>query len=219
MLTCPDGRLRDFNLRGPMFEIPFLNQRIDVVEEPLKFLAWEEQPNTLHIFDYPMLFPTEYLVRYFRTINFTSMMSQYDQTTRTHHMQRSLDMFLNESHMWLVKSRLGVTLSDYLILNVSREDTLKDTLDQLWGLERRMLLKPMKVKMGQHEGEFGADHGGVTYEFFRVVLSEAFKPDHGGFAYTYCTLDSTDTTRHVHAGPADAHDLVSAQHSGARLEV
>jgi hypothetical protein len=162
-----------------MFDIPFFNERLDTVEDPLKFLSWEEQPNSIHILQFPMLFPVEYLVRYFRTINFTNMMAQYDQTTRTHQMQRSLEVFLREPHVWLIKSRMKVTLSDYLILNVSREDPLKDTLDQLWGLEKRMLLKPLKVKMGQHEGEFGADHGGVTYEFFRVVLGEAFKPDYG----------------------------------------
>jgi hypothetical protein len=165
-----------------MFEIPFFDERMDNVENPLKFLTWEEQPNTLHILQYPMLFPAEYLVRYFRTVNFTSMMTQYDQTTRTHQMQRSLEMFLQDPHLWLIRNRMGVTLSEYLILNVSREAPLKDTLDQLWGLEKRMLLKPLKVKMGQDEGELGADHGGVTYEFFRVVLSEALKPDHGGFS-------------------------------------
>jgi hypothetical protein len=33
--------------------------------------------------------------------------------------------------------------------------------------------------MGHKEGEVGLDHGGVTYEFFRVVLSEAFRPENG----------------------------------------
>jgi hypothetical protein len=182
LLTEIDWSFEPLNLRASMFEIPFFDERMDNVENPLKFLTWEEQPNTLHILQYPMLFPAEYLVRYFRTVNFTSMMTQYDQTTRTHQMQRSLEMFLQDPHLWLIRNRMGVTLSEYLILNVSREAPLKDTLDQLWGLEKRMLLKPLKVKMGQDEGELGADHGGVTYEFFRVVLSEALKPDHGGFS-------------------------------------
>jgi hypothetical protein len=182
LLTEIDWSFEPLNLRASMFEIPFFDERMDNVEDPLKFLTWEEQPNTLHILQYPMLFPAEYLVRYFRTVNFTSMMTQYDQTTRTHQMQRSLEMFLQDPHLWLIRNRMGVTLSEYLILNVSREAPLKDTLDQLWGLEKRMLLKPLKVKMGQDEGELGADHGGVTYEFFRVVLSEALKPDHGGFS-------------------------------------
>lgn len=162
-----------------MFQLPFLNERIDVATEPHKFLDWEAQPNTLHIFQYPCLFPTEYLVAYFRTINFTSMMTQYDSTTRAHQLQSQLHVYLREPHRWLAQSLLKVTLNDYLVLDVSREQPLKDTLDQLWGLSRRMMLKPLKVKIGREEGEIGLDHGGVTYEFFRVVLSEAFRPEHG----------------------------------------
>lgn len=162
-----------------MFEIPFFNEQIDTIGEPLRYLQWEQQTNVLHLFQHPYLFPAEYLVNYFRTINFTTMMAQYDNTTRTKQMKLSLSMFLNKPHLWRVNDRMKVTLSEYLVLDVSREDPLRDTLDQLWGMERRQLLKPLKVKMGQHEGEVGADHGGVTYEFFRVVLSEAFKPDHG----------------------------------------
>lgn len=74
---------------------------------------------------------------------------------------------------------MKVTFDDYLVLDVSREHTLEETLNQLWGQERRMLLKPLKVKMGLEAGEVGLDQGGVTYEFFRVVLSEAFKPGTG----------------------------------------
>ncbi|KAL5118923.1 hypothetical protein ACEQ8H_003246 [Pleosporales sp. CAS-2024a] len=173
------------NVLPLMFKIPFFNQRFNAVEEPVKYLEWEEQPNTLHILQYPDLFPEHYLVRYFRTINFTSMLTQYDHTTRTNQLRGLLQKFLRDSHMWLIRYRMDVTLTDYLVLNVRREEPLKDTLDQLWGLEKRMLLKPLKVQMGSGEGELGADHGGVTYEFFRVVLSEAFQPDHGMF-----TLDT-----------------------------
>ncbi|KAF1845100.1 ubiquitin-protein ligase E3A [Cucurbitaria berberidis CBS 394.84] len=169
------------NLRPNMFEIPFFNERLDIEVEPFRFVDWEEQPNTFHIFQYSNLFPAQHLVAYFRTINFTSMVAQYDHATRIHQMHRSLDMFIREPYWWLIKSRMRVTLRDYLVLDVSRENPLKDTLDQLWGQEKRMLLKPLKVKMGQREGEVGLDHGGVTYEFFRVVLSEAFKPDNGMF--------------------------------------
>jgi hypothetical protein len=159
--------------------MPFLNDRLDAVEECVQFLSWQEQPNALHILQYPALFREEDLVKYFRTINFDSMMAQYNHTTRMHQMRGLYDKFLQEPHVWLIKSRMKVTLKSYLIMNVSRKHPLRDTLDQLWGLEKRMLLKPLKVQMGADEGEVGADHGGVSYEFFRVVLSEAFKPDHG----------------------------------------
>jgi hypothetical protein len=196
-----------------MFEIPFFNERLDPIEEPMKFLNWTEQPNTLHILQYPALFPAECFVKYFRTINFTSMMTQYDQTIRTHQMQGRLENFVRQPHNWLIRSRMKVSLSDYLILNVSREDPLKDALDQLWGLEKRMLLKPLKIKMGQYEGEVGADHGGVTYEFFRVVLGEAFKPDHGKYP-SLSLAEASNISRHVHRRSANTNDLVSTQHLG-----
>lgn len=218
-LTSTDNSRSNLRLRPEMFEIPFFNERFDAVEEPVKFLDWQEQPNTLHILQYPALFPDEYLVRYFRTINFTSMMEQYNQTIRTKQMRGLLQMFLRDPHNWLIKNRMKVTLSDYLFLNVSRENPLKDTLDQLWGLEKRMLLKPLKVQMGAEEGELGQDHGGVTYEFFRVVLSEAFKPDHGMYTTSSTRLHAVNNTRHVHARSADAHDMVSTRLSRTHLEV
>lgn len=180
-----------------MFELQILNERLNPVQEPAAFIARENQPNTLHVMQYPCLFPTQYLVAYFRTINFSEMMKHYDHTMRTQQMQSSLKIFLREPYWWVIKRRMKVTLSEYLVLDVSREEPLKDTLDQLWGQDKRMLLKPLKVKMGHDQGEIGVDHGGVTYEFFRVILGEAFEPRHGtyigAFSWTYF-----DFTRHVH---------------------
>lgn len=152
---------------------------MDVVDDPVKYLDWQPQRNILHVLQYPELHPTDYLVRFFRVINLTSMMAQYDHTQHTQQMLRQLDRILREPYLYMIKHRLKVTLNDYLVLDVSREEPLKDTLDQLWKQERKMLLKPLKVKLGQQEGEVGLDHGGVSYEFFRVVLSEAFVRDYG----------------------------------------
>ncbi|XPS69623.1 hypothetical protein M3J09_001885 [Ascochyta lentis] len=172
---------RRLNLWSQMFRIPYLNEHLHKINDPVKFLDWKLQPNVLHILQYPELHPTDYLVRFFRTINLTSMVAQYDHTQHVQQMLRTLDVVLREPYLYMIKHRLKVTLNDYLVLDVSREEPLKDTLDQLWRQERKMLLKPLKVKLGQHEGEVGLDHGGVTYEFFRVVLSEAFAPDYGMF--------------------------------------
>lgn len=152
---------------------------MNAVNDPVEYLKWKPQPNILNVLQYPELHPTDYVVKFFRVVNLTSMMSQYNHTQHTQQMLRQLDHVLCEPYLYLIKRRLKVTLNDYLVLDVSREQPMKDTLDQLWRQERRMLLKPLKVKLGQHEGEVGLDHGGVTYEFFRVVLGEAFAPDYG----------------------------------------
>lgn len=162
-----------------MFEMPIFNEHLNPVNEPAAFLAWKNKPNTFHILQYSFLFSAQHLVAYFRTINFSEMMKHYDHTMRTQQMKASLKMFLREPYWWVIKNRMKVTLSEYLVLDVSREEPLKDTLDQLWGQDKRMLLKPLKVKMGHGEGEIGVDHGGITYEFFRVILSDAFQPHHG----------------------------------------
>lgn len=218
-LTDTDSRQQALYLNSKMFEMPILHERIDTVNEPINYLAWEHQPNTLHIFEYPCLFSKQHLVAYFRTINFTEMMKQYDHTMRTHQMQRSLEMFLQEPYWWEIKRRTKVTLSDYLVLDVSREEPLKDTLDQLWGQDKRMLLKPLKVKMGHKEGEVGLDHGGVTYEFFRVVLSEAFRPENGELYFDDYTNSFTKFIRYVHNRSADTYDVVSTTKSGTQMEV
>lgn len=180
-----------------MFRIPYLHEHMNAVDEPVKFLDWKPQPNTLHVLEYPELHPTEYLVRFFRVINLTSMMAQYDHTQHTQQMLRQLDSIIREPYLYMIKHRLKVTLNDYLVLDVSREQPLKDTLDQLWRRERKVLLKPLKIKLGQQEGEIGLDHGGVTYEFFRVVLGEAFAPDYGKHIHIW-RASKANSTRHVH---------------------
>ncbi|KAF2468522.1 uncharacterized protein BDR25DRAFT_304945 [Lindgomyces ingoldianus] len=169
------------NLRTNMFHIPYLNEHLDLVKEPMKFLSRGPTINSFHLLQCPFLFTPRDLVAHFRTINFTRMYKQFEETERAMHLQRELDPFLREPYWWLIRSRLKVTFTDYLVLDVRREHALEDTLNQLWGQEKRLLMKPLKVKMGQQEGEVGLDQGGVTYEFFRVVLSEAFNPDKGMF--------------------------------------
>jgi hypothetical protein len=170
-----------------MFYIPYLNERIDAVHGPIEFLTFQPCPNSAHILEYPFLFPQEYLVGYFRTINFTTMLTQFDQSTRTVNLQNRLEELYNHRYDRLLRNQLKVPFKDYLVLQISRDNALKETLDQLWGQEKRMLLKPLKVRLGTLEGEVGFDQGGVTCEFFRFVLSEAFKAENGKLDYPHLT--------------------------------
>ncbi|CAI6315465.1 unnamed protein product [Periconia digitata] len=169
------------NLRKNMFHIPYLNKRMNAAEVPNKFLSWEDQPNTLHLLRLPFLFKDNYIVAYFRTINFTIMSNQFLQATRSTELRNRFDSFISAARMQQVDELLQVTADEVLQLKVTRENQLEQTLDQLWGQEKRMLLKPLKVRLGTSEGEYGLDQGGVTYEFFRLVLKEAFQPQTGMF--------------------------------------
>jgi hypothetical protein len=217
-LTIADENQRQLNVWSRAFRIPYLHEHMNAVEDPVKYLDWKQQPNTLHLLQYPELHPTDYLVKFFRVINLTSMMAQYDHTQHTHQMMRQFDSVLREPYLYIIKKRLKVTLNDYLILDVTREQPLKDTLDQLWKQERTNLLKPLKVKLGQQEGEVGLDHGGVTYEFFRVILGEAFAQDYGK-QIENCLLDVADVIRNVHVRPQDTDDLVPTRLPRTSMEV
>ena len=63
------------------------------------------------------------------------------------------------------------------------------------------------------------EHGGVTYEFFRVVLSEAFRPENGELYFDDYTNSFTKFIRYVHNRSADTYDVVSTTKSGTQMEV
>ncbi|KAF1956918.1 hypothetical protein CC80DRAFT_592942 [Byssothecium circinans] len=173
--------MSDLNLQEDMFSIPYLNEHIDTTKEPTAFLDWEERPNSFHLFQFPFLFKDAYLVAYFRAINFNRMFDQFQQAGRTSHLEQRFSVLLDDIHRQILNDRIRVTTDDFLRLDVHRDDPLKQTLDHLWGREKRMLLKPLKVEIGKGQGEVGLDQGGVTYEFFRIVLGEAFTPANGLF--------------------------------------
>ena len=163
-----------------MFYMPYFNERLDPVDTPSEFLSRDTRPNHFHLLQFRHLFPPEYLVGYFRTINFTTMFNNYARTDKLTQLQREFNPFYSKGYYWSrIRDLMKVSISDYLVLDVSRANTLQQTLDQLWRKEQRALLKPLKVKMGIEGGELGLDQGGVTFEFFRVILDEAFNPSTG----------------------------------------
>jgi hypothetical protein len=107
------------------------------------------------------------------------MLNQTDNSMRTARQHERQALLFNDRYNEMIRTRLHASFIDYLDIQVSRENALEETLNRLWRLEKRMLLKPLKVKVGMDQGEEGSDQGGVTCEFFRLVLSEAFKADNG----------------------------------------
>jgi len=70
------------------------------------------------------------------------------------------------------------TFSTFLQLQVSRENLVADTLRELGKCEPTDLKKPLKVKFENEEAE---DAGGVTKEFFLLLLREILDPKYGMF--------------------------------------
>ena len=172
--------MESLNLRPAMFEVPFFSEELDSIQAPLEFLKYKERPNSFHILQHSILFAQDTLVGYFRAINFNRMFKQFRKTAQITQFQSRWDQLVSNPRHWnLIEERLGVVLAEYLVLDVTLQDPLVETIDQLWGQQKRKILKPLKVRIGILEGEVGLDQGGVTYEFFRLIMNEAFKPDTG----------------------------------------
>ena len=66
----------------------------------------------------------------------------------------------------------------YLMLIVSRTNIVQETITQLQMANTADLKKPLRVKFEDEEAE---DAGGVTKEFFMLLIKEILNPDYGMF--------------------------------------
>ncbi|KAK0145980.1 Ubiquitin-protein ligase E3A [Merluccius polli] len=75
----------------------------------------------------------------------------------------------------------GQQPNPYLKLKVRRDHIIDDALLEMISMENPSDLK--KQLFVEFEGEQGVDEGGVSKEFFQLVLEEIFNPDIGMFTY------------------------------------
>ncbi|CAM6124002.1 unnamed protein product [Calypogeia fissa] len=68
----------------------------------------------------------------------------------------------------------------FLVLNIRRTHIIHDTLLQLQAYPTYDFKKPLKVVF---EGEAGIDEGGITKEFFQLLVRELFNVSYGMFTY------------------------------------
>ncbi|KAG6544026.1 hypothetical protein Mapa_014549 [Marchantia paleacea] len=68
----------------------------------------------------------------------------------------------------------------FLVLTVRRSNLITDTLQQLSSYNVQELKKPLKVVF---DGEAGIDEGGVTKEFFQLLVRDLFSVSYGMFTY------------------------------------
>lgn len=167
------------------FRADYFSERLDSMEMPV---SWSESPskrNRGHILDYPYLFSPECLITFFRTINFAKMSRMFEESsslkTRMSAIVDPGSLVANPHHKIVLQDMLKVASSKYLILDISRDNVLRDAFDQLWRRQKRELLRPLKVHLGELSGEEGFDSGGVQQEFFRMAIAECMDPKYGAF--------------------------------------
>ncbi|KAM0489791.1 hypothetical protein ACHAP8_012235 [Fusarium lateritium] len=179
-------RSRNLLLLGDVqFRVDYLSERLDFIEMPVEWLSFKSTRWRRHILDYPYIFSPETLVSFFRSINFARMSRMFEESsslkTRMSAIVDPGSLITNPHHKMVLQDLLRTASSKYLVLEVGRENVARDAFDQLWRRERRELLRPLKVHLGENSGEEGFDSGGVQQEFFRLAIAECLDPGFGAF--------------------------------------
>ncbi|KAK5626355.1 hypothetical protein RRF57_002070 [Xylaria bambusicola] len=167
------------------FRFEFFGDRLDSVDMPVSWLSFTSTRQKAHLLDYPFMFKSASLVTYFRAINFSIMSHAYEEATSLQLRIRMITepgSLVTDAHQKnALEDLLRTPASKFLILNIRRDDILTDAFDQLWRREERELMRPLKIHLGEDNGEEGYDYGGVQQEFFRLAMAEALHPDYGAF--------------------------------------
>ncbi|TQS38112.1 hypothetical protein Golomagni_01389 [Golovinomyces magnicellulatus] len=171
------------------FRVEYFSERLDSVNIPVEWLSFTPNETTVHLLDYPYLFDPSTLINYFRAINYSRMLLAHE-TAKSEFMRMNASMqepFLIDN--WLtrvtLKERLSTATSEFMVMEIRRTHVLLDTFNSIWRREERELMRPLKLRLGQEEGEEGSDSGGVQQEYLRLAIAEALNPDYGTF-----TIDS-----------------------------
>lgn len=83
-------------------------------------------------------------------------------------------IYLQAFYNWLSYGHV----SQYIVLNVTRENLVQDSLRELQRYSQSDLKKPLKIKF---QGEEAEDAGGVRKEFFMLLLKDLIDPKYGMF--------------------------------------
>ena len=199
--------------------MPFLSERLDVMDEPSLWLnSGSVDDGSVHLLDFPFLFPPSALVAYFRSINHSAMYGEYRDSVATSRLCHAVtwpdDRTTGRGAMRL-HNRLHSAMTEYLVLEARRDYILMDAMNEIYRRQKRELLKPLKVRM---VGEEGIDHGGVQQEFFRVAIAEALNPDYGKSGlFVPCSRAKFLVPRCFHNRPCDSNVMVSPFFTRASL--
>lgn len=152
---------------------------------PVQWITVNPGADVGNILNYPYLFRSETLVTYFRSINFACMSRTFEEASSLKRRMSAIvdpgSLITNPHHKVVLKDMLKTAASKYLVLDIGRTTVLRDAFDQLWRRQKRELLRPLKIHLGEDAGEEGFDSGGVQQEFFRLAIAECLDPVYGAF--------------------------------------
>nr|XP_014095758.1 probable E3 ubiquitin-protein ligase HERC4 [Bactrocera oleae] len=145
-----------------IFHWPELTDYVDIQQDYIHWL-FEKNPEAFNICNYPFLF----------NASAKTTLLQTDQAIQMH---TAMQNAANSGILSLLT--FGTPISQFIVLNVSRENLVQDTLREIMQYNQSDLKKPLKIKF---HGEEAEDAGGVRKEFFMLLLRDLLDPKYGMF--------------------------------------
>jgi len=183
LLTILDENRKALLLGDIHFRTEYFAERLDPVDMPIGWLSFVANKRTVHLLDYPYLFNPSTLVTYFRALNYSRMNRAYETAKANGGLMYSTiaenSLMTDKYRRERLYNRLEIATTRFNVLEIGRNDVLKDTFNAIWRRQERELLRPLKVRLGQDDCDEGMDSGGVQQEFFRLAIAEAVNPDYG----------------------------------------
>ncbi|CAG9769467.1 unnamed protein product [Ceutorhynchus assimilis] len=159
--NVPDG------LKVP-FDIFHINDLHDYLDVRVDYVLWlmDNESGKLYLCNYPFVFDAHAKLKLLETDQSMQMQSAMQNAAQ----QAVVAALFTPNRM--------VSINHFLSLNISRDHIVEDTLRELSGVNTADLKKPLKIKFSGEEAE---DAGGVTKEFFMLLLREILDPKYGMF--------------------------------------
>uniref|UniRef100_A0A669AZ14 HECT and RLD domain containing E3 ubiquitin protein ligase 3 n=1 Tax=Oreochromis niloticus TaxID=8128 RepID=A0A669AZ14_ORENI len=155
------------------FYIPDITSLVDIQEDYLKWFL------TFVLFSLQSDFPSVNLCAYPFILNAKAKTTML-QTDAELQMQMAVSGANLHNVFMLLTLEPHLARNPYLVLHVRRSHLVSDTLRELTMYSDVDLKKPLKVIF---DGEEAVDAGGVTKEFFLLLLKELMDPVYGMFTH------------------------------------
>ncbi|KAI8120902.1 putative E3 ubiquitin-protein ligase HERC4 [Lucilia cuprina] len=145
-----------------VFIWPELTEFVDIQQEYLHWLM-DKNRDSFNICNYGFLFDA-------------AAKTTLLQTDQTIQMYQAMQNATNDNFFNMIA--FGTPVSQFIVLNVTRENLVQDTIREIARYNQSDLKKPLKVKFSGEEAE---DAGGVRKEFFMLLLKDIIDPKYGMF--------------------------------------
>ncbi|XP_011049375.1 PREDICTED: probable E3 ubiquitin-protein ligase HERC4 isoform X2 [Acromyrmex echinatior] len=152
------------------FHLSELSEYVDIAHEYCKWLTEEDRSfyHKIYFCNYPFLFDAEAKTKLLET----------DQSIQMQTAMNEVASRVVRDIMLGTPSLNFQQYSQFVILHVSRNNIVNDTLDQLLKYDSNELKRPLRVKFRDEEAE---DVGGVRKEFFMLLFAEILDFKYGMF--------------------------------------